>query len=270
MYVGGEMTTIEMLATSKDLGDFIDKEAYRNAVQRKIQDAMEKIAVLQNDLNTKKQQIEELLASLKTKRETVASAKAEQSRLLAMNQQQQAAFNQRTEANREKISELRRKIEEQRRLNNRTSYTDGGLYFIRFPGQVKNFSPYNYEYRNYGFSMRPEGCGYYDPNTGQADSMDRWGYCTRQCVSFTAWAVEASGRRAPMWYGNAKNWVYAAERDGLVVSRTPQVGDIAITTSGTYGHSMYVKQVSGSQFNAWEYNQQLDGRLRTDRWITYR
>lgn len=266
MYVGGEMTTIEMLATSKDLSDFVDKETYRSAVQRKIQDTMERIELLQNQLFEKKQEIEALLQSLRAKRETVSRARAEQASLLAMNQQQQSEFNRKTRNNQEKIAELQRKIEEQRHLNSRTTYTDGGIYFIRFPGQVNDFNPNNYEYKHYGFSMRSEGCGYYDPNTGQTDSVDRWGYCTRQCVSFTAWAVLASGRSAPMYYGNAKNWVNEAPES--YIYRTPKVGDIAITTGGTYGHAMYVSEVSGNQFKVWEYNQRLDGQLRTDRWLT--
>ncbi len=268
MYVSGEMSTIEMLATSKDLGDFVDKETYRNAVQRKIQETMTKIAKLQNELNAKKQQIEVLLQSLQQQRAMVDASRAEQANLLAMNQQQQAEFNNKTKNNQAKIAELQRQIDEQRSLNNRTVYTDGGIYFIRFPGAVHDFNPGAYPYQNYGFSMRPEGCGYYDPNTGQTDAMDRWGYCTRQCVSFAAWAVEASGRIAPKWYGNAKNWVSAAP--GSYVFRSPQVGDVAITTSGTYGHAMYVAAVSGDKFLAWEYNQGLRGEFKNHRWITWR
>lgn len=268
MYIGGEMSTIEMLATSKDLGDFIDKEAYRTAVQRQVQDTMSKIAQLQDELNDKKEQINILLESLQTQRATVDASRAEQANLLAMNQQQQAEFNSRTKDNQAKIAQIQRQIDEQRALNSRTVYTDGGIYFLRFPGAVHNFNPDAYPYKNYGFSMRPEGCGYFDSKTGQTDATDRWGYCTRQCVSFAAWAVEASGRIAPKFYGNAKNWVSAAPSS--YVHRSPQVGDVAITTSGTYGHAMYVGAVSGNKFLAWEYNQGLRGEFKNSRWITWR
>lgn len=268
MYIGGEMSTIEMLATSKDLGDFVDKEAYRTAVQRQVQDTMSKIAKLQDELKDKKEQINILLESLQVQRATVDASRAEQANLLAMNQQQQAEFNSRTKDNQAKIVQLQRQIDEQRSLNSRTVYTDGGIYFIRFPGAVHNFNPDAYPYKNYGFSMRPEGCGYFDSNTGQTDATDRWGYCTRQCVSFTAWAVEASGRIAPKYYGNAKNWVSAAPSS--YVYRSPQVGDVAITTSGAYGHAMYVAAVSGNKFLAWEYNQGLRGEFKSSRWITWR
>jgi peptidoglycan DL-endopeptidase CwlO len=269
MYVDKEMSTIEMLATSKNLGDFVDKETYRNAVQRKVQETMGKITALQNELNDKKKQIDDLLALLGAQRNEIESNRAQQAQLLAMNKQQQAEYNEQTKNNLQAINDLQRKIDEQTRLNSQTRYTDGGIYFIRFPGNVSTINPGSYTYKNAGFSMSPlPGCGNPDPRTGERDATDAWGYCTRQCVSFTAWAVEASGRTAPRNYGHAKNWVNRAPSS--YIYRTPQAGDIAITTSGDYGHAMYVESVSGNTMRVYEYNQQLNGQLRTDRTITWR
>lgn len=265
MYVDDNMSTIEMLATSKDLGEFVDKETYRNAVQRKIQETMAKITALQNELNAKKQQVEVLLESLQTQRATVNASRAEQSRLLAMNQQQQAEFNNKTKANQSKIADLNRQIAAQRAANNSGIIPDGGYYFIRVPGSVGNFNPDDYPFKNAGFSMQLSPCSFYD---GYPDSPDGWGYCTRQCTSFAAWAVGASGRSIPMYYGNAKNWVNKAPSSQIY--RSPEVGDIAVSTAGTWGHVMYVADVSGGKFLAWEYNKNLDGRLSTTRWISWR
>lgn len=44
MYVDGQPSTIEMLASSKNLSDFVDKEEYRTSVQTKIQSTLTKIA----------------------------------------------------------------------------------------------------------------------------------------------------------------------------------------------------------------------------------
>lgn len=256
MYVGENMSTIEMLATSKDLGDFVDKSAYRNAVQRQIQDTLDSIATLQNDLGTKKTQIEILLSSLQSQRATVANAKAEQANLLAMNQQQQADFNAKTKSNSAKIADLNRQIQAQRTANNSGIVPDGGVYFIRVPGQVNAFNPDLYPYKNAGFSMQLGPCSFYD---SWPDSPDGWGYCTRQCVSYTAWAVGASGRTIPKFWGNAKNWVNNAPASW--VHRDPQPGDLAITTSGTWGHAMYVEQVEGNKIFVSQYNQQLTGKF---------
>jgi surface antigen/peptidoglycan hydrolase CwlO-like protein len=255
-YVEGRITTIEMLATSKNLSDFVDKEEYHTTIKNKIQTTLVRINELQNQLKEQKTQVERLLAEQQTQRNELAAARAEQSRMLAYNKSQQNDYNQKTKDNNARIQAL---IAAQRRAN---SSTDGGYYFLRFPGAIRDFNPANYPYQNSGFSMSTlPGCGNPDPRTGQRDSTDRWGYCTRQCVSYAAWAVEASGRRAPTGYGSAKNWVNAAGSD-VEISRTPQAGDIAISTKGEWGHAMYVEKViSSDKILVSQYNASLDGEF---------
>jgi surface antigen/peptidoglycan hydrolase CwlO-like protein len=259
MYVEGQISTIEMLATSKNLSDFVDKEEYRTAVKNKIQETLQRIADLQNVLNEQKVQVERLLADQQKKQSQLASARAKQASMLTYNQSQQSAYNAKTEKNNARIQEL---IAQQRAANNTT---DGGYYFLRFDGPVRDFNPSNYPYRNAGFSMQPGPCSDYD---SYPDTVDRWGYCTRQCVSYAAWAVEASGREAPMYYGNAKEWVSAAYDDGVTVSRIPRAGDIAISTSGYWGHAMYVEKVEASRIYVSQYNAGLDGRF-SYQWRNY-
>lgn len=258
MYVDGQPSTIEMLASSKNLSDFVDKEEYRTSVQTKIQNTLTKIATLQAELNSQKKQVEALLVEQKTQQSRLANTKAEQDNMLAYNQSQQDNFNTKTRANEERIADL---IAQQRRANN--ALPPSGYYFLRFPGAARDFSANNYPYQNAGFGMSP------GPGCVDNDGPDRWGYCTRQCVSYAAWAVEASGREAPMYYGNAKDWVWAAQRDGVYVTTVPQPGDVAISTAGTWGHAMYVEQVSGSQILVSQYNASLSGEYSTQ-WRTYR
>jgi peptidoglycan hydrolase CwlO-like protein len=256
MYVEGQISTIEMLATSKNLSEFVDKEEYRNTVQNKIQTTLAQINTLQNKLKEQKTQIERLLAEQETQRQQLASGRAEQAHLLAYNQAQQSDYNQRTKANQAKIASL---IEQQRRANNSV---DGGYYFLRFSGSTSGFDPGAYPYKNAGFGMSTA------PGCVDNDGPDEWGYCTRQCVSFAAWAVQASGRRAPRYYGNAKDWVSAAYRDGIEVSRVPQSGDVAISTSGTWGHAMYVERVEAGRIYVSQYNANLDGQF-SYQWRNY-
>ena len=251
MYVEGDISTIEMLASSKDLSEFIDKEQYRNSVKDKISDAVKKINNLRNELKGKKEQVDKLLNEQKDSRIKLASSKAEKANLLSYNEAQQQKFNSKIQKNADRIAEL---VASQRSFN----FADGGYYFIRFPGSIKNFNPNNYEYRNYGHSQVDEPCPG-PPKT--RDSTDRWGYCTRQCVSYAAWAVYASGRKAPVGWGDAKEWVGYAYANGVPVYRTPKRGDIAISINGYWGHAMYVDSVSGSTFNTSEYNTNMDGQL---------
>lgn len=252
MYLEGQISTLEMLASSKNLSDFVDKQQYRNSVQSKIKTTLDKITKLKFELTAKKESVEALLKEQKSQQDQLASSRAEQSNMLAYNESQQAEFNQKTRDNQSKIDNL---IASQLRAN---FNPDGGYYFIRFPGAVNPINANNYPYRNAGFSMQLGPCSHYD---SYPDSPDDWGYCTRQCVSYTAWAVLASGRTPPMYYGNAKDWVAAAYARGIPVHRDPQPGDVAISTSGYWGHAMYVESVSGRTFTTSEYNADLTGTL---------
>lgn len=98
MYVEGRITTIEMLATSKNLSDFVDKEEYRTTIKNKIQDTLKQIAQLQNELKEQKVQVERYLADQRSQQAQLSSARAEQANMLAYNQSQQATYNQKNQA----------------------------------------------------------------------------------------------------------------------------------------------------------------------------
>lgn len=249
LYIDGQMSTIEALATSNKFSDYVDKEEYRTAVQTSIESTLSRLAKLQAQLQTKKQQVGSLLSQQQSQASQLQSAKSEQSSLLTMNKTQQAAYNAQTAANQSKLAAL---IAAQRNANNASK---GGYYFLRFSGGVGGFSPGAYPYKNAGFSMSTA------PGCNDNDGPDKWGYCTRQCVSYAAWAVEASGRKAPRYYGNAKNWVAKARANGVQVANVPQRGDVAISTAGTWGHAMYVESVSGNRIYVSQYNQQVNGEF---------
>lgn len=256
MYIDGPVTPIEALATSNDLSEYVNKEEYRRQVQRSVEETMKKIAELQSELSTKKTQVAALLAQQQSQANQLARDRAEQQELVNYNASQQAAFNAETAANKSKLAAL---IAAQRRAN---SSSNSGYSFIRFPGAVKSFDRNAYPYKNAGFSMSTA------PGCNDNDGPDRWGYCTRQCVSYTAWAVEASGRSAPLYWGSAKYWDERAVAAGVPVYSTPAPGDIAVSNSGTWGHVMYVEKVDGNQIYVSQYNQALDGRF-SYQWRTW-
>lgn len=251
MYEEDQMSVIESLAVSPSLSSYVDKEEYRNAVQNSLQSQLDRIAKLQADLRTKKEQVSSILSQQKSQAAQLASSQSQKSSLLNMNQSQQASYNAQSAANQQKLTQL---IIAQRSANNSSR---GGYYFLRFPGARKSFNPANYPYKNAGFSMSTA------PGCNDNDGPDKWGYCTRQCVSYAAWAVEASGRSAPRYYGDAKKWVAKAKAQGILVSNVPQAGDVAISTSGNWGHAMYVDSVSGNSINVSQYNQNMTGQFST-------
>lgn len=259
IYLEGQITPAEMLATSKNLSDYVDKAEARRVVNNKLQETLKQIAALQQQLRQQKQQVDGLLAQQRSDEADLERAHAQQASLLAYNQSQQSTYNAQTAANQQ---ELARRIAAQRLANS----TGASYYFLRFPGTVGSDTPgvNDYPYAGSGFGMSTA------PGCVDNDGPDRWGYCTRQCVSYAAWAVERSGRSAPRYYGNAKDWVSAAYRDGVAVyTSDPRPGDVAISTAGTWGHAMYVEAVSGNQIYVSQYNQQLTGEYSTQ-WRTWR
>jgi peptidoglycan hydrolase CwlO-like protein len=53
MYVDGQLSTIEELATSKNLSEYVDKQEYRTSVQNKIDATIKEIAQLEATLPTR-------------------------------------------------------------------------------------------------------------------------------------------------------------------------------------------------------------------------
>lgn len=232
MYVEDDISTLEMLASSKDLSDFVDKQQYRNSVKSKIKQTLDKITALKHELNAQKQSLEVTLADQRNVREQLAVQQAEQNRLLAMNQQQQADLNNSIKGNNARIAELR----------TQQAAENAQLFGGRVPTGI------------------PGGGGY--PGVwafAPMDSIvDTWGMFNRECVSYAAWKVWSTGRYMPYWggIGNANMWDDNARRMGIPVDTNPRVGDVAIRNAGFYGHAMYVEHVYGdgtiyiSQYNA--------------------
>jgi septal ring factor EnvC (AmiA/AmiB activator) len=106
MYVEGDMSTIEMLASSNDLSEYIDREQYRNSVKNKITETVKTIAELKKKLVAQKKKVDFEIEQQRDRRAELAANRREQNRLLAMNQSQQASFNRDTAKNQEKIKEL--------------------------------------------------------------------------------------------------------------------------------------------------------------------
>lgn len=230
MYLEGDMSTMEMLASSNDLSEYVDKEQYRLSVQDKIQATMERINQLKTALDNQKKEIEQRLADQTNMQNELAGQRAEQTRLLAMNEAQRSVLNAEIGANSSKINELRR----QQAIENARLFGTGIINKVDGSGYPWAGVPF--------------------PN----EMADPWGMYKRQCVSYTAWKVAASGRNMPYWggRGNANQWDDNARAAGIPTDYNPRVGDVAVSNSGYYGHVMYVEAVYGdgtiyvSQYNA--------------------
>jgi surface antigen len=98
------------------------------------------------------------------------------------------------------------------------------------------------------------------------NEADPWGMYKRQCVSYAAWAVSASGRHMPYWggKGTASMWDDNARAAGIPVDSSPRAGDVAVRNSGSYGHVMYVNSVNtDGTINVSQYNADYNGTYST-------
>lgn len=241
VYINGQLTPVEMLATSNSLSDYIDKQEAYSKVQDAIQNTLSQIQALQRSLQAKKAEVDQLLVSQHAQNDQLAAAKAQQDSLLAYNQDQQNAFNAQISSNSSKIADLRR---QQAILNAR--YNIGN------------------------FRGDPNNGGYPSvwANAPQDSMVDSWGMYNRECVSYTAFMVHQdylSGRNSrdmPWWggIGNANQWDDNARAYGIPVDSNPTSGSIAISNAGFYGHAMYVEAVNGNQIYVRQYNAQLNGQ----------
>lgn len=243
MYVDGQPSTIEMLASSDNLSDFVDKEEYRSAVQSKVQDTLTTIRDLQKQLQTQKTQVDSLLKDQQGQQDQMATAKAQQDQLLAYNQGQQAAYSSQIKDNQTKISGLRaQQAAENAKLFAGANVIVGGSCDT-----------------DHGDTYPTPWC-----NSGQDSMIDYWGMYNRECVSYTAWKVYESGRHMPYWggIGNANQWDDNARNAGIPVDGNPRAGDVAIKNSQPYGHAMYVESVNANgTINISQYNADLAGHF---------
>lgn len=72
-----------------------------------------------------------------------------------------------------------------------------------------------------------------------------YGYCTYYV---------ATRRYVPTNWGNAKAWLYSAQRAGYSTGSSPAVGAIVVTSESWWGHVGYVERVSGSTITIAEMN----------------
>ncbi len=232
MYIDGQMSTIEELASSKDLSDYIDKEEYRTTVQNQLNEKISEILQLQAQLQAQKAQLDTLLTTEKQQNDQLGSAQAQQQQLLSYNQGQQDAYDAQIRANQSQIASLRaQQLAANRRLGGRVIY--GGSCGGGYPADALN---------GYGAHW---GCNYYQDNT-----YDNWGMYNRECVSYTAWKVYEAYGYMPYWggVGNADQWPGDAQAAGIPTGSTPKVHSVAIGTNpyyfGPVGHAMWVEAVN--------------------------
>lgn len=244
LYLEGQMSSMEMLATSNNLSDYVDKEEYRNVIQSQVKNSLTQIQTLQAEQLKQKTEVEGLINDQQSQRDDLSAKEAQQASMLAYTQQQRDDFTSQIKNNNAAVQKLRAaQAAENAKLSNGSNVIGGA--------PCASGSGDTYPHKWCSIAM---------------DSvLDNWGMFNRECVSYTAWKVYETRGYMPYWggRGNANQWDDNARAAGIPVDGNPRSGDVAVKNSGTYGHVMYVEYAydDGSILVS-DYNQQWDGAYR--------
>lgn len=232
IYKQGEFNSLELIASSDNLSDFVNKQEYTQKVKDKVEGSLAKIAALKVQLEKQQSELAGLIKDQENQRAQLESTRAEANQLLAVAQESAEKADAQVRSTNSQLAKLRaQQAAAIAAVSGGQSYGGTGGYpwaGVSFPSSV----------------------------------VDNWGMYARQCVSYTAWRVASSGRYMPYWggHGNANQWPGNARAAGIPVDGNPRPGDVGILMSGTYGHAVYVESVSGGSVTVSQYNASWDGR----------
>jgi len=237
LYVDDNISAIEMLASSNNISDYVDKQTYREAIQDELSSTIAEIKDLKKQLEEQKQGVERALADQKGAREVLAQKEAEQQQLIAnVAGQEQAyqALSAQAKAERDRVM-----AQQQAAIAAAIRRSGGG-------GSAVAGDP-----NKGGYPSNLANSDYYNP------VVDPWGMYSRQCVSYTAWKVYQKNGYMPYWggRGNANQWPGNARAAGIPVSTTPRAGSVGVIMAGQYGHTVWVDSVNANgTVNISQYN----------------
>lgn len=228
MYLEGDISTLEILASSKDLSDFVNKQEYRNTVADKVKSSVDKINSLKTQLTKQQRDQQTLLADLQSQQNQKQADENQQVQLLNMTEAQKATFDQQISANNSQIASLRA---QQAALNRQL----GGVPSAGDPGHGGYPAVWN--------------------NAPQDSMLDSWDMYNRECVSYAAWKVyQTFHTNVQYGFGNANQWPASARAAGISTGPTPRAHSVAIWNVGAFGHAMWVEAVSGNTIYVSQYN----------------
>lgn len=232
-YIEGETSTLELLASSDNIADFVDKQAYRESIQKSLSETVKKIEDLKKQLEQDKNEVKIVLDDMNKQKKALIEKEQEKQQLITQTRGKESAFKQLITKQNSEISKLR--AEQVKAMNAANG-----------PGRWSGSSSYPWSSASMNYN---DNCVYPNGTVG----ADDWGYCLRQCTSYVAWKLATDGRGNSNFsgLGNAANWGSYGRGVG---AGNVAAGDVIIWYIGYYGHVMYVDSVSGQTVSFSEYN----------------
>ncbi len=240
LYKTGDLSTLELLASSDSYTDFINDQEYLERIKAGIQESADKVEALKNQLEKQRDTQELLRIEQRNQREAVAGKKAEQNELLAETEGQESRYQTIVSRDNRALEEAYSALNAElaRRAVNNTGQTYFGTGSYPFATACTNPYPAPWGESN---------CWYHP-------YVDAGGYPYRQCTSYVFWRRGNIGRPVPGYMGNAAQWPGSASAAGYKVNYTPKKGAIGVIPGG-FGHVFVVEEVLGNnQVRASQYN----------------
>ncbi len=207
---------IMAIASGRTLGDIAERQSRQDTIKEQIDLYSKEIEEAKKSLETQKTVAETKIVEQEEKQARIEANKQEiANRLAGLTI---VADNAKATADRNEaiVQEAKRKAMEAQQSQSGVSVYINGYY---------DTYPYHYECPN-GIDSRSVIGGY---------------LC--ECVSYTGWKVqEAYGISIYSW-GNALDWDESARRAGFRVDNEPEIGSVAVSHYGGWGHVMWVEDI---------------------------
>lgn len=249
LYVDEAITPLEMLASSKNIGDYVDKQTLRGSMRDSLSKTIDEIKKLKVKLEADKVAVKEVLDKQTAQRNSLAILVNQQQQILDQTRGEEAAY----QAQAASVKSQLESVAAQQRAYYQSLLASGG----GSSGVVGSF-----QYANWSGNMAC-GAGGYPFCGGKDEYADPWGLYNQECVSYVAWALSARFGRYVGHFGGAGHayqWPSTAPRNSDAVRvYDPQPGDAVIlpaTSDGfaPLGHAMIVESVGGEWIHVSQYN----------------
>lgn len=256
LYIDDEISTIELLASSQNIGDFVDKQEYRSSIRDQLKTTIGNIRKIRAKLESDKASVEAIIEQLQAQKNELAAQEANQRRLVNETRGQEAAYQQ-------LVSDAKSQIADAAAAQ-RAYYASLITAGSGNSGVVGSF-------QYWGWSGN-QGCSGGYPYCGAQDShADPWGLYNRECVSYVAWALAVRFNKYVGHFsgqGNAYEWPSSAPAfSNAYRVGVPKAGDAVILPASypfaPIGHAMIVESVSGDNVLVSQYNFYGSGEYST-------
>jgi peptidoglycan hydrolase CwlO-like protein len=226
LYVDDQVSPLEMLASSSNIGDYIDKQTYRSSAQDQLNSTIKIVKDLKTQLEKDQQAVKIVLTNQQTSEQALAGKQSEQASLLAATKGEQAAYEQ--IASKAQADQAAARDAQQAAIAAAIARTGGGRVIMS--GAAPDY-PWNNSNCAMGGPM-----GYYSYGGADGNGGDGHGYGCRQCASYAAWRVAKETGIYPTNWGNAANFP-ANARGVFATGFTPRANSLAVMSAATSGAS---------------------------------